>query len=774
VDGGWNQRTYGTMKIHRHFNLLLSLLLATVVLLPACNRDPAVRRQKAMELGDREFNQGKYAEASIYYGQALQIDKYYGDGHYKLAQCHIKLGTWASAFRELSRAVELQPANWPAQVQLAQLSLRGGKPQDAKDRAGLVLHNNPQDSDAQIVLSSADAALGDSKAALQEAVEATRMSPGRTEVFTHLGLLYARGGDATKAEENLKKAKTLDSNGIAATMTLGEFYEQNRRWTDATNEFQAAITRQPTNPVPRAALATVYMNQGQDALAEKVLLDTKAQLKDDPAAYRMLGDYYLGRGNNEKAIAEFSDLAKQHPKDPQVRKTYIQLLLLSNRVDEAASLSEDLLKKAPQDIEGLALKGEIELRRGKVDDGIQTLQKVLHAAPENAFAHYQMGLALQQKGKAQEAQTELREAVRYSPGLYEAWRALGENAVQRADWEGLHNIAVELKKTAPRSPEGYLFDATARMNQNDAASTEDDLTRLITLAPDRALGYVKLGQLRLIQKKLDEAEKLFRQGMSHEPDSLEALEGLMDVAFQKNKPVDGLHMVQAAIDKNPGDARLYVLQARALVRNKQRKEAEQVLERATQLDSQNVGAIVLLAELQSDRGARDQAIASYQRAMVLSPNANSVQVALGGLYESSGNWQMAQDIYKKVLSAQPDNPVAANNLAYLLLEHGGNANVALTLAQVARRGMPASPTTADTLGWAYYHNGAYTVAQPLFEEAVNKSADNAVYRYHLGSTYQKLKDNDRARAQFEKAINLKPDGPTAGEARNALRQLPGS
>ena len=231
-----------------------------------------------MDRGDREFSQGKYAEASIYYGQALQLDKYYPEGHYKLAQCHIKLGVWASAFRELSRAVELQPTNWPAQVQLAEMSLRGDKAQDAKDRALLVLHSNPQDSDAQIVLSSADAALGDPKAALQEAIDATRMNPNRMEVFTHLGLLYARGGDVAEAEQNLKKAKALDANGIAATMTLGDFYEQNHRWNDATNEFQEAINRVPDNPVPRAALATVYMNQGQDALAEKILTDAKTQL----------------------------------------------------------------------------------------------------------------------------------------------------------------------------------------------------------------------------------------------------------------------------------------------------------------------------------------------------------------------------------------------------------------------------------------------------------------------------------------------------------------
>ena len=100
--------------------------------LPSCNRDPNVRKQKAMDRGNREFDQGKYPEAIIYYGQALQIDSHDATAHYKLAQCHIRLGSWTSAFRELSWTVELQPENWPAQLQLAEIALRGGKAQDAK------------------------------------------------------------------------------------------------------------------------------------------------------------------------------------------------------------------------------------------------------------------------------------------------------------------------------------------------------------------------------------------------------------------------------------------------------------------------------------------------------------------------------------------------------------------------------------------------------------------------------------------------------------------
>jgi tetratricopeptide (TPR) repeat protein len=757
----------------RRLTILFALVLPASFLMFSCHRDPATRIQKAMERGDREFSAGKYPEAIIYYGQALQVDSNYAQAHYKLAQSQIKMGSFASASRELARTVELDPQNWAAQLELAKLSLRGGKAQDAKDRALVILQNNPKNADAQMVMSSADAALGDSKNALREAQEATVMAPDQPAVFINLGILQARTGDTKGAEASLKKAQTLDSTGVTAMMTLGSFYEQQRHWTPAAEEFQSAITRAPNNPAPRAALASVYMNQGQDALAEKTLVEAKEQLKDNPAAYRMLGDYYLGRGENTKALAEFSALASQHPKDRQVRKTYIQLLVLNHRVDEAASLTDDLLKSNPEDVEGLVLKGEIQLQQGKVDDSIQTLQKALHASSDNAFAHFQLGLALRQKGKPQEGESQLREAVRLSPGLYEAWRALGEIDAQRGDWSGLHNIAVELKKIAPRAPEGYLFDAIARVNQNEAASAEADLEQLVNIAPDKSLGYEKLGQLRVMQKRLKDAETFYRQALSHEPGSIEAIQGLVDVDFRRNKPDEALQLLKATIEQNLNNAQLYILQAQALIQNKQPGDAEKSLDRALQIDKQNVNAMVLLAQLQAGRGARDEAISSYQRAIQIAPNNAALQVALGGLYESAGNWQAAQTAYQKALSIQPDNPQAANNLAYLLLEHNGSVNLALTLAQAARRGLPDSPNTADTLGWAYYHNGAYSVAQPLLEEAVKKASDNAAYRYHLGVTYQKLNDNDRARAQFEKAISLKPGSPIADESRRALEQTSG-
>ena len=140
----------------RFFRYFLPLVLVSTILV-ACS--PNARKQKFLARGDQDFQAGKYSEALISYGRALQLDPRSPEIHYKLGQTHLKMHTWASAYQELKRTVDLQPQNWKAQLALGELELAGSKRQEAKERALLILKNNPKDADAQMLLSNADAAL---------------------------------------------------------------------------------------------------------------------------------------------------------------------------------------------------------------------------------------------------------------------------------------------------------------------------------------------------------------------------------------------------------------------------------------------------------------------------------------------------------------------------------------------------------------------------------------------------------------------------------------
>jgi cellulose synthase operon protein C len=79
----------------------------------------------------------------------------------------------------------------------------------------------------------------------------------------------------------------------------------------------------------------------------------------------------------------------------------------------------------------------------------------------------------------------------------------------------------------------------------------------------------------------------------------------------------------------------------------------------------------------------------------------------------------------------PDNPLALNNLAYLLAESGRGAE-AVGYAERAYKLTP-TPACADTLGWAYHQAGRDREAVPLLETAAKALPQERTVATHLAA-----------------------------------------
>src|SRR5438132_1236011 len=182
-----------------HFRLFLVLALMVIVF-SGCSRDPNVRKQKYFQSGQRYFQKGKYREAAIEFVNAIKIDPNYGEAHYQLAETSLKLQQAQRAYQELTRTIELQPENYQARIELANL-------------------------------------------------------------------------------------------------LLVTFYQSQRRFNEAEQQFHRAMGMDPKSPEPRAALARLYVTQGKKADAEEILKQARHDFPDDSAGYRMLGDFYFMAGD---------------------------------------------------------------------------------------------------------------------------------------------------------------------------------------------------------------------------------------------------------------------------------------------------------------------------------------------------------------------------------------------------------------------------------------------------------------------------------------------
>jgi tetratricopeptide (TPR) repeat protein len=229
--------------------------------------------------------------------------------------------------------------------------------------------------------------------------------------------------------------------------------------------------------------------------------------------------------------------------------------------------------------------------------------------------------------------------------------------------------------------------------------------------------------------------------------------------------------VRAQVTKVPDNANYHFLLGQLLLSAHNPVDAEAESQKAIALDKSNASAVLLLARARQDAGHYDDAAATLDRLMQENPRNPNPCVAYGLLEERRGNWKHAEELYRRALDLEASQPSAANNLSYLLLEHGGDTNYALSLAQIARRGMPESPSTADTLAWAYYKKGLYDPAINLFQEAINHVPQNATYHYHLALAYQMSNQMVLAKASFQRALELDPNSPHAAEIRRTMTEL---
>jgi tetratricopeptide (TPR) repeat protein len=743
----------------------------SLTLLSGCHRDPNVRKQKYFESGQRYSSQGKEKEAVIQFSNALKIDKNFADAYYARSQSYLHLGVMSSAYSDLQHTVYLQPANYKARLDLGNMMLAGGRTDDALAQANATLLAQPNNADAHALLCRVAARRGKMDIALAEIHTALSLAPNEAALHETLAMLEANDpAQAANVEAEMKKSVELDPKSVNAKLLLASYYARNGRLQDAEQMSWKAVATDPKNLGAREALVQLILRQGDQARAEQVLRQTSNDLADNPRGVQMLADYYVGSGQTDKAKAEFAGLAKKYPKNVAVQEGYVKVLLQVKDFGTAQSVVAELMKKNGKDPQVVVLNGIVLLNSGKLIDAVNALQTAVNDAPKDAFIQYWLGRAALAKGDNSLAEKSFQQAAQLNPRNVEAEEELARMAAQRGDTGILADVAEKTIAADPHYPGGYLWRATAELSRNEADKAEADLKTAMTVAPQSAQAYLMLGEIRFSQKKFPEGVALLEQALQHDPNSVRALRGLVKYDLFSKKPDQAFARVNAQIAKSPRNSGFLDVLAELQLQAKNVDQAIATIQKAMEVNSDDSDAVSMYASLQSQRGQTANAVKAWEKWSIAHPGNAGALAILGTMTEVSGDKQKAEEYYKKALQIQPKQPIAANNLAYMMLQNGENVDVALSLAQTARQGMQ-NTSSADTLAWAYYTKGTYGFARDLLEDAVKTEPNNITMQYHLGMVYSKMRDKSNATIHLKKVISIDSDSQFAKDAETALQGL---
>ncbi len=158
-------------------------------------------------------------------------------------------------------------------------------------------------------------------------------------------------------------------------------------------------------------------------------------------------------------------------------------------------------------------------------------------------------------------------------------------------------------------------------------------------------------------------------------------------------------------------------------------------------------AAKMLAGIYVTMGDTEQAIESLRSFVELSPSSDAARIKLGELYYSEGQYDEALAQYEKAVELNPD----AGNLYALgqaYLQTGDFSKAEEQFMQVLLMA-PDDPAGNLGLGQTYSKSGQYELAIEQFETAIEKKNDFHDAWAEMGYTYADMGDIDRALEIYE-------------------------
>lgn len=152
-----------------------------------------------------------------------------------------------------------------------------------------------------------------------------------------------------------------------------------------------------------------------------------------------------------------------------------------------------------------------------------------------------------------------------------------------------------------------------------------------------------------------------------------------------------------------------------------------------------------------DKKQLDAAIAKLTAVVGMQPNNSEAYNLLGVCYDEKGQFNEAQDEYKKAIKLEPINARFLNNLGYSYYLTN-NDKQAIKWYQKAMKFTPDDRRIQNNLGLAYGRRGEFDKAKDQFIKAVGEHGAllNLGYIYSQQGRYQ------QAIEQFEAALKMQP------------------
>jgi tetratricopeptide (TPR) repeat protein len=566
-----------------------------------------------------------------------------------------------AAIAAYKRAMELDPTAAEIPAQLAGLYLKQSKVQEAMAAADAALKIEQNNREANRVLGTVYAALSESsqggrgadqaEANLTKAIhhfelalegataesdpnvratlarlyirnnayekaiplltDLVNQEPGWQDGPVMLVEAYAGAGRSRDAIAWLEERTASDPRMLPA---LADFYERERRWSDAADAYARALQRAPRDQAMKSRYASALMNAG-------------------------------GRANIEKARTALSEIAAgARTSDPRTLYLLSQAQRRLGEFNEAEASARKVIAQNMRSPWGYYALAEALEGRRQYQAVVDELAPVVAANRTKDASTFDVGILL--------------------PHLGFAYQELGQHDKAIAAFE-------EARKLAPDDPSaaGYLIEANIAAKKYPAA-IEAAKSALAQHPNDLRLTRLEAQALRQ-SGKADQGIALLEEAIKHHDDDPVAYISLAQAYSDADRGAQALKVLQDAQGKFPSDDSIAFELGSVFDKQKKFAEAESAFRQVLARDPENAIALNYLGYMLAERGERlDESVGYLKRALQVEPENPSYLDSLGWAYFKADKLDLAETNLKRAADQLKTNSVIQEHYGQVLFKLG--------------------------------------------------------------------------------------------------------
>jgi putative PEP-CTERM system TPR-repeat lipoprotein len=605
------------------------------------------------------------------------------------------------------------------------------------------------------------------EATLQRAL---RLAPQHAGARALLVRSYLASNQPARAME---AAQPFLASGAAVDaptqMLIAETYLANGQLKQAAHFFDAASKSPQEQPLARVRLGQIAMVKGDleggIRLLETAVADEGAPVQADLA----LIAGYTRSGESAKALQVAQGLVKKQPNSPMAYQVLGAVHGSRKEYAAARAAFDKALSINPAYLPAAAGLAQLDLADNKPADARARFEAVVAKDPKNEQALLALAEVMARtRAPAAEIGAVLKRAVNAKPDSPGARVALVNFHLQTNNPR--EALAAAQEATAALGQEPRVMDALGRaqLAAGETNQAIETFNRLAAAQPKSATPLLRLASAYAAQKELDKAVDALRRAQRIAPGDPAIARDLVVAYVATGKPDEALAQARAFQQANPKSAVGYILEGDVHASGKQWTAAERAYRDGLKANATSDGAALKLHGVLVASGRKAEAEV-FARKWLADHPADGIfrgYVAEQALRANDLKTAVAQ--YQVLVTQQPDNAVALNNLAWASGQLGDPK--ALSYAERALKLAPDSAAVLDTIGVLLTAKGDTAKGLEHLARAVALAPDRHDIRLNYAKALLKAGRTEDARKELVQLQAVTQDFPGKSEIAALLKQ----